>query len=215
MHDDGAMSARETDKTRQRYDRIAPVYDLMEGVAEHRVMGEGRRRLWSLVEGARILEVGVGTGRNIPFYPPGSDVVAIDLSPAMLARARKVAEELGSGVDLRLMDVEHLDFAAQSFDAVVTSCVFCSVPHPVAGFAEIRRVLRTGGHGYFLEHVLSCRAVLGPAMRAANPLVVRMMGANIDRQTRHNLESAGLAVESEIDLWADVVKLFVVGPGEW
>jgi ubiquinone/menaquinone biosynthesis C-methylase UbiE len=210
MRDDGAMSARETDKTRRRYDRIAPVYDLMEGLAEHRVMGAGRRRLWSLVEGARILEVGVGTGRNIPFYPPGSDVVAIDLSPAMLVRSRKVAEDLGSGVDLRLMDVEHLDFADRSFDAVVTSCVFCSVPHPVAGFAEIGRVLRTAGHGYFLEHVLSRTAVLRPAMRAANPLVVRMMGANIDKRTRDNLEGAGLAIESETDLWLDVVKLFIV-----
>jgi ubiquinone/menaquinone biosynthesis C-methylase UbiE len=127
-----------------------------------------------------------------------------------MARAQRGAEQLGSRVDLRLMDVEHLDFPAQSFEAVVTSCVFCSVPHPVAGFQEIRRVLRPDGRGYFLEHVLSQRSVLGPAMRAANPLVVRMMGANIDRQTRDNLESAGLAVESEIDLWVDVVKLFVV-----
>lgn len=62
------MTASETDKARRRYDRIAPVYDLMEGVAEHRVMREWRRRLWSLVEGTRILEVGVGTGRNLPFY---------------------------------------------------------------------------------------------------------------------------------------------------
>lgn len=91
------MTASETDKALRRYDRLAPVYDLMEGVAEHRVMREWRRRLWSLVEGTRILEVGVGTGRNLPFYPSDSDVVAIDLSPAMLARAQRSAESCGRG----------------------------------------------------------------------------------------------------------------------
>jgi len=199
-----------TEKTRRRYDRIAPVYDLMEGIAEHRVMRGWRERLWSMVDGRRILEVGVGTGKNIRFYPPGAEVVAIDFSPAMLARARALAARENVVADLRRMNVEHLEFPDGCFDAVVTSCVFCSVPDPVQGFREIRRVLRPEGRGYFLEHVLSRRRMVKPAMQALNPVVVRMMGANIDRNTRQNLERTGLLVESETDLWTDIVKLFIV-----
>lgn len=206
------MDSHNTEKTRRRYDRIAPVYDLMEGMAEHRVMRGWRERLWSLVDGRRILEVGVGTGKNIRFYPPGAEVVAIDFSPAMLSRARAIAARESVVADLRLMNVEHLDFPDSFFDAVVTSCVFCSVPDPGQGFQEIRRVLRPEGRGYFLEHVLSRRAGVKQAMQALNPVVVRMMGANINRDTRQNLERAGLLVESESDLWRDIVKLFVVRP---
>jgi ubiquinone/menaquinone biosynthesis C-methylase UbiE len=203
------MDRSNTEKTRRRYDRIAPVYDLMEGMAEHRVMRGWRERLWSMVDGRQILEVGVGTGKNVRFYPPDADVVAIDFSPAMLARARAVAARENVVADLRLMNVEHLEFPDDSFDAVVTSCVFCSVPDPVQGFQEIGRVLRPQGRGYFLEHVLSQRAGVKHAMQALNPVVVRMMGANINRNTRQNLERAGLLVESETDLWTDIVKLFV------
>lgn len=204
------MDHNNTEKTRRRYDRIAPVYDLMEGIAEHRVMRGWRERLWSMVDGRRILEVGVGTGKNIRFYPPGAEVVAIDFSPAMLARARALAARENVVADLRRMNVEHLEFPDGCFDAVVTSCVFCSVPDPVQGFREIRRVLRPEGRGYFLEHVLSRRRMVKPAMQALNPVVVRMMGANIDRNTRQNLERTGLLVESETDLWTDIVKLFIV-----
>lgn len=203
------VDVHNTERTRRRYDRIAPVYDLMQGMAEYRVMRGWRERLWSMVDGRQILEVGVGTGKNIRFYPPDAEVVAIDLSPAMLARGRATAARENVVADLRLMNVEHLDFPDNSFDAVVTSCVFCSVPDPVQGFREIGRVLRPEGRGYFLEHVLSRRYAIRQTMQALNPVVVRVMGANIDRNTRQNLEHAGLAVESETDLWLDIVKLFV------
>lgn len=108
------------------------------------------------------------------------------------------------------MDVQGLAFPDNAFDTVVTTYVFCSVPDPVKGFEEIRRVLRPGGTAVFLEHVLSGMPVVRPAMRALSPLVRPMMGANIDRQTRTNIEAAGLTVESETDLWLDIVKLFVV-----
>src|SRR5665811_1649212 len=96
---------RATETTRRRYDRLSRTYDLMEWAAERRAFEGYRRRLWSLVEGRRILEVGVGTGKNIPFYPGGAEVTAIDLSPGMLDKARRRAAELGSSVELREMDV--------------------------------------------------------------------------------------------------------------
>jgi phosphatidylethanolamine/phosphatidyl-N-methylethanolamine N-methyltransferase len=99
-----------TSRTRRRYRRIAPFYDAMEILAERRFR-PWRRRLWSLAQGPRILEVGVGTGKNMPFYPAAAQVVAIDLTPAMLARARRRAEALGLHVELRQGDVQALDFA--------------------------------------------------------------------------------------------------------
>jgi len=206
------MDERATRATLRRYDRLAGLYARMDAMGEHRGMGPWRRRLWDAVEGPRILEVGAGTGANFPFYPTGAEIVAIDLSPAMLARARAAASRLGVSVDLQLMDVQQLDFGDADFDAVVTSCVFCSVPDPISGFRELRRVLRPDGHAYLLEHVLSRRAGLRQAMRAVNPLVVRLLGANINRETRRNLEIAGFVVEAETDLLLDVVKLFVVRP---
>jgi len=201
-----------TEQTRRRYDRIAPLYDSMEWLAERSAMSDWREELWSRVEGKRVLEVGVGTGKNIPFYSSGTRVTAIDLSPRMITRARKRAEALKVEVDLRVMDVQSLDFPDQAFDAIVTSCVFCSVPDPVRGFEELRRVLRPEGRGYFLEHVLSERRGARQLMEAINPMVVRMMGANIDRRTRQNLERAGFTIESEEDLWLDIVKLYVARP---
>ncbi len=201
---------RATAQTRRRYDRLSRYYNLMEWAAERRAFQAWRQRVWSLVEGREILEVGVGTGKNIPFYPEGARVVAVDLSPGMLRHARTLADHTGAEIDLREMDVQELAFPDNAFDSVVTTFVFCSVPDPVKGFEEIRRVLRPAGTAVFLEHVLSGTPVVRQAMRALSPLVRPMMGANIDRRTRTNIEAAGLTVESETDLWLDIVKLFVV-----
>lgn len=205
-HDTRARQA--TDRTRRRYDRISRTYDLMEWAVERRAFGSWRPRLWDLVEGPRVLEVGVGTGKNLPYYPADAEVTAIDFSPGMLSHARRRAAEMGSNVELREMDVQQLDLPDDSFDTVITTFVFCSVPDPVVGLREIARVLRPGGRLLMLEHVLSMKPVLGGVMRAANPLVVRMMGANMTRRTRNNIEAAGFLIEKETDLWLDIVKLF-------
>lgn len=197
-----------TETTRRRYNRLSRGYDLMEWAVERRAFESYRRRLWPLVEGPRILEVGVGTGKNIPYYPAGAAVTGIDLSPGMLAKARRLAAGLGSSVELREMDVQELDFPEATFDTALTSFVFCSVPDPIRGLREIRRVLRPGGQLLMLEHVLSGNPVLSRAMRIANPVVLRLMGANIHRRTRMNIEAAGFHVEEETDLWLDIVKLF-------
>jgi phosphatidylethanolamine/phosphatidyl-N-methylethanolamine N-methyltransferase len=201
--------SRASHTTRRRYDRLAGVYDMMEAGIERAAFRRWRRDLWSSVEGERILEVGVGTGKNIPYYPQGAHVVAIDLSPRMLQQARPRAAHLGADVELHEMDVEQLEFADASFDAVVATFVFCSVSLPVEGLREIRRVLRPGGRLHMLEHVLSRRSGLRQFMRLLNPAVVRIMGANIDRETRANIEAAGFELESERDLWLDIVKHLV------
>ena len=130
--------------TRKRYDRLAPFYDLLEKPLERRQFAQWRARLGERINGKRVLEVGVGTGKNIRYYPQGAKVTAIDLSPRMLTRARRKVEASTVEVDLAEMDVQNLAFPDQSFDTVLATFVFCSVPDPVRGLRELLRVCRQG-----------------------------------------------------------------------
>ncbi len=202
------MAEDKATKTAQRrYNRIAPVYDLMEGLVERSRFRIWRKFLWSKVEGPRILEVGVGTGKNFSYYPPDAEITAVDFSDRMLKRAQNRASKQKLEVHLRQMDVQNLEFEGNTFDRVVATFVFCSVPDPVRGLIEIERVCKPGGKVILLEHVLSANRVLGWLMNLANPLVVQMVGANINRRTVENVIKSGLVVEQVTDLGAGIVKL--------
>ena len=125
----------------------------------------------------------------------------------MLERARVRAERTGAAVELIEADAQALPFPDATFDAAVATFVFCSVPDPVLGLGELRRVLVPGGQLLLLEHVLSHKPVLRPVMRLLNPLMVRVSGANIDRETAENVRRAGFVNLRVEDLWLDVVKL--------
>jgi len=189
------VKAAET--ARRRYNRIASIYDLMEGVIERSLYSKWRSLLWSRVEGRHILEVGVGTGKNFPYYPGNAEVTAIDLSEKMLERAEARARKEGVKVHLRQMDVQDLEFEDSSFDTAVATFVFCSVPDPVAGLMELERVCKPGGKVVLLEHVLSNNPILSWLMNLANPLVVRIAGANINRKTVEPLAKSGVG----LDFW--------------
>jgi phosphatidylethanolamine/phosphatidyl-N-methylethanolamine N-methyltransferase len=198
----------ETSKAaRKRYDRISPIYDLMEVLVERSSYGGWRELLWSKVEGSRILEVGVGTGKNFPHYPENATVDAIDFSGGMLNRAVRRAEERHVDVHLRQMDVQSLTFENDTFDSVVDTFVFCSVPDPVRGLREVQRVCKPGGKVILLEHVLSANRVLAWAMNLMNPVVARSMGPNINRRTVENVRESGLVIERVTDLLAGIFKL--------
>ncbi len=198
-----------TSVTRARYQRISPFYDLMEGLAERRYH-PWRARLWSLVRGPRVLEAGVGTGKNMPFYPLGMQITAFDLTPGMLARARKRATAINLEIDLRLGDVQALDFPDSSFDTALATFIFCSVPDPVLGLRELARVVKPGGRILLLEHMRSPNERIGRLMDLLNPLVVRMMGANINRRTVENVLKAGLKLDAVENLgMGGVFKMIV------
>lgn len=211
MHKLAALE-RQTSVTRRRYDRIAPLYDAIEWITEQVAFKEWRKDLWSRLADGKILEVGVGTGKNLPYYPAGAAVTAVDLSEGMLARAQRRSEDLGIAVDLQLMDAQHLEFPDNTFDAAVATFVFCSIPLPVEGLREIGRVVKPGGDIWLLEHVRANKPVIGALMDLANPLVVRLIGANINRQTVDNVRIAKLEIVSIEDLHGELVKLIHARP---
>jgi ubiquinone/menaquinone biosynthesis C-methylase UbiE len=159
-----------------------------------------------------VLEVGVGTGANLPFYPPGCRLTGIDFSPAMLAKAKTKAEKLHLEATLLEMDVEDLRFPARSFDTVIATCVFCSVPGPVRGLAEIRRVCRADGQIVLLEHVRSANPLIGRIMDLLNPVTLNLIGSNINRDTLANIQKAGLTIKSVEDYSGKLVKLVAARP---
>jgi phosphatidylethanolamine/phosphatidyl-N-methylethanolamine N-methyltransferase len=200
----------ETKQAQRRYDRLAPVYDVMEAGVEWLAFERWRQQLWQKVEGKRVLEVGVGTGKNFPHHREHLMVAGIDLSSKMLSRAQPRLRESPGAVSLLQMDAERLAFAAEVFDAAVATFVFCSVPIPVAGLQELARVVRRAGQVLLLEHVRIDRPVIGTVMDVLDPLVVRVMGAHIARQTVNNVERAGLDIASVTSLApGDLVKLIV------
>ena len=196
-----------TEAARKRYDRIAPVYDFMEDLVERSRYSVWRELLWSKVEGNKILEVGVGTGKNFPYYLADAEITAVDFSEKMLSRATEKAKKQGLEIDLQQMDVQNLSFEDDIFDTVVATFVFCSVPDPIKGLREIGRVCKPGGKVLLLEHVLSANRILAFLMNLVNPIVVRAMGPNINRKTVENVANSGLKVEKVIDLAAGIFKL--------
>jgi ubiquinone/menaquinone biosynthesis C-methylase UbiE len=194
-------------KIKNRYNRIAGLYDILEWPMEH-MFSSTRKELLREAKG-KILEVGIGTGRNIPYYPDEADVIGIDFSEKMVEKAEKKSKER-KNFSIRLMDAEKMLFKDNSFDTVVTSCVFCSVPDPVQGFREIRRVCKNGGNILMLEHVRSNKRIVGVTMDILNFIPLNVYGANINRRTYNNLLKAGFD-PSDIDveyLWSDIVIFF-------
>jgi len=154
-----------------------------------------------------VLEIGVGTGNNIPYYPADAQITAIDFSEEMLKRAKSRASRHKVKVNLRKMDAQNLEFADNTFDTVVGTMVFCSVPDPVRGIREVERVCKPGGKVVLLEHDFSGNRFLGWLVKLANPLVVRMMGADFRRRPLENVSKSSLKGERVTNLRAGLFKV--------
>ncbi len=195
----------ETERVRQRYDRIAPRYDWLIRLPEKLLFGDSRRWVCSQASGD-VLEVAIGTGRNLPYYPSSIRLTGVELSPAMLEIANRRAHELGRQVDLRLGDAQMLDFPAASFDTVVFTLALCSIPDDAKAVAEAKRVLRPGGRVLLLEHVRSRIRSVRAIQRAIQPLCLRFEGDHLLREPLVHFKAAGFEVEQLGRFRLDIVE---------
>jgi len=198
-----------TEKIRKRYDRASKVYDILEQPMEAMSLKKWRVEVTKDLKG-KVLEVGVGTGKNIPYYPDNIDITAIDFSKKMLDKAREKAIKLNKKFELIYMDAQNMDFPDNTFDRVFTTCVFCSVPDPIKGLKEIRRVCKPNGKIIMIEHVRSEQKILGVVMDIFNPLTVNLYGANINRRTVENVRRAGFTDIEVTNLTGDIVKKIII-----
>ena len=192
-----------------RYERIAPYYDLIDLPFESRRYRALRPLLFRGLSG-RLLEAGVGTGRNFPFYPMGvSSVVGIDLSPRMLARAERRRGLSPVPIELRLMDVTSLAFANDTFDAAVSTFLFCVLPdrQQAPALRELGRVVKPGGSIRFLEYLRPHGTLRRIVSKIWEPWVAFAYGASFDRHTESHIPAAGLEVDESRYVVDDLVKL--------
>lgn len=188
------------------YDRIAPLYDWYEAPMDRFGGRERRARVVGHAHG-EVLEVGVGTGRNLDLYPEDARITAVDISERMLQEARSRAAGMERPVELKWADAESLPFETASFDAVTATCVFCSVEDPVQGLREVRRVVKPGGEVRLLEHVRPRNPLLGKLFDWLSPLTRRLFGPEINRRTEENVRAAGLTITHvrRDGIWREIV----------
>ena len=195
----------QTDQVRVLYDGIAPRYDRALGLMERGLFGDGRAWICGQA-GGDVLEVAVGTGRNLAFYPEGIRLTGIDISPAMLEIARRTAAALGVDADLRVGDAQALEFADASFDTVVITLGLCTIPDHERAIEEAARVLRPDGRLLLLEHVRSRVAAVRVLQVIVEPMTSRWLGDHLLREPLAHLEAAGFVVERLLRSRAGVVE---------
>jgi ubiquinone/menaquinone biosynthesis C-methylase UbiE len=199
------VADKATARTRWLYDRYAARYDRDTGWYERIMLGSARQQVCSQAHGL-VLEVAVGTGRNLPFYPADAALTGVDLSEVMLAAARGRAGELRVDVHLCLADAQALPFLDACFDTVVCTLGLSSIPDDNAAVTQMYRVLRPGGRLLLLGHIASRYAPVRVAQFAVQRYSQRITG---DRQLRRTLplvEAAGFRIDRRTLRRAGVIE---------
>jgi len=202
----------ETERVRRIQDKEAPRFDRQMGFFERILFEDGREWACAQVRG-QVLEIAVGTGRNLPFYADDVDLEGIELSEEMLALARQRAAELGRDVELRSGDAQALDFADRSFDTVIITFALCTIPDDRLALSEAFRVLRPGGLLVLLEHVRSPSRPVRAVQRAIDPFSVRFGADHLVREPLDHLAEVGFEIESvERRKWGIVERVLARRP---
>jgi ubiquinone/menaquinone biosynthesis C-methylase UbiE len=197
----------ETERVRRIQDRTAPRYDRQIRFFERVLFADGREWVCGQAQG-EVLEIAIGTARNLPYYGDDVRLTGIELSPEMLAVARDRQRELEREADLRLGDAQALDFEGESFDTVTCTLALCTIPDARQAVREIYRVLRPGGRFLLLEHVRSPSGVVRAVQRLLDPLAVRFQADHLVREPLDYLEPEGFELERvERSKWGIVERV--------
>jgi ubiquinone/menaquinone biosynthesis C-methylase UbiE len=191
----GARRSGESPTARQKrvWDESAAIYDKQMAFLERSLLAGSREWLGQRAHG-RVLEVAIGTGRNLPHYRADATIVGIELSPAMLAIARRRAAEGGREVDLREGDAEHLPVADASFDTVVCAFSLCTIPDPAAAISQMRRVLVPGGSLVLVDHIGSSWPPIRALQWLAERITIRTAGEHFTRRQLPLVRAAGFEI---------------------
>ena len=190
--------------TRAKWDKLAPRFDSMASLGAEKRWKPFKTRLFSHMQG-NILFLALGTGLDIPFFPKGQQITAIDISPKMLDEAQDRIAAYEGTISAEVMDVHAMPYAAASFDQVFTSCTFCSVPDPVNGLKALHRVLKPGGQLFMFEHTGSKHYPFRQMMDLMT-LLSEKFGPSMNRDTVSNVKAAGFDIVEVENVFLDVVK---------
>ena len=191
--------------TKAKWDKAAKNFDVMAGYGPEKRWAPVKTELFSKMGTGRILFLVVGTGLDVRFFPPGRNIVGIDISDKMLEKARVRTDAYEGKIELQAMDVHAMTFPDHHFDQVFTSCTFCSVPKPVEGLKALRRVLKPGGELHMFEHTGSRYWPFNSMLNQMTWLSKRF-GPDMNRDTVTNVKIAGFTVREVKHLYLDVVK---------
>ncbi len=191
---DSPAHSAETERIRRLYEKEAPKFDRSMGRWDRTLFAGNREWVCAQASGD-VLEIAIGTARNLPFYPADIRLTGVELSPAMIEVARERAAKLGREVDLRLGDAEALEFADEFFDTVICTYSLCTIPDDRAAVREAKRVLRPGGKFICAEHVRSPVGIVRAVERLIEPLAIRFGGDHLTREPLEHLEAERFMVE--------------------
>ena len=197
-------------ETSKKYSKASKFYDIFEWPMEQLLFKKLRKNAVGLAEG-NVLEVGIGTGKNLPYYHRDTlDLTAIDFSSGMLDIAEEKKNHMGwNELNLYRMDIENMRFDDESFDTIVSTFVFCTVPDPQKGLQELYRVLKRGGKVIFLEHMKSRYAILNNFLKIMNFFSSRLLGTSMLRETQKNIQECGFVISSVEYTLFDIVRLII------
>ncbi len=185
---------KETERVREIYDESAAQYDRAIAFSEKLLFGNGREWACSQAQG-QVLEIAMGTGRNLPFYATDMEITGIEISPAMLEIARQRARDLHRKVELVVGDAQALPFPDKHFDTVVCTISLCSIPDERKAITEVKRVLRPGGRFVAFEHVRSPNPIVRGLEHLLDPFTVRTQGDHLLREPVEAVQAAGFRVD--------------------
>jgi ubiquinone/menaquinone biosynthesis C-methylase UbiE len=188
----GAQLSR--DRWRRYWDKQSASYDKQMRFFDRVLFADSRSWVCSQATG-HTLEVAVGTGLNLPFYPGGVQLTGIDFSPAMLGVARRRAERLGRAVDLRQADALALPFRDACFDTVVCTFSLCAIPDESRAVGEMTRVLRPGGLLLLADHIAAAAWPVRAMQRVLEVVTVPLQGERFLRRPLCQVQAEGLAIE--------------------